>query len=50
MKEWKEKNVNIVKAALQCISDVIKATECMSKRAATIIIPFLSESIGDAKI
>lgn len=49
MKEWKEKNVNIVKAALQCISDVIKATECMSKRAATIIIPFLSESIGDAK-
>lgn len=49
MKEWKEKNVNIVKAALQCLVDVIKGSECMSKRAATIIIPFLSESIGDPK-
>lgn len=49
MKEWKEKNVNIVKAALQCISDIITASEAMSKRAATIIIPFLSESVGDPK-
>lgn len=49
MKEWKEKNVNIVKAALQCICDIIKDSQAMSKRAATIIIPFLSESIGDAK-
>ena len=49
MKEWKEKNVNIVKAALQCISDIVTASEGMSKRAATIIIPFLSESVGDPK-
>jgi hypothetical protein len=49
MKEWKEKNVNIVKAALQCISDIITASEGMSKRAGTIIIPFLSESVGDPK-
>lgn len=49
MKEWKEKNVNVVKAALQCICDIIKDSPAFSKRAATIIIPFLSESIGDAK-
>lgn len=48
-KEWKEKNVNIVKAALSCISDIISNCECMSKRSANIIIPFLSENIGDSK-
>lgn len=49
MKEWKEKNVNIVKGALQCISDIINGTTGMSKRGATIFIPFLSESVGDPK-
>ena len=49
MKEWKEKNVNIVKSALSCISDIVKEADCLSKRSATIIIPFLSESVGDPK-
>jgi cytoskeleton-associated protein 5 len=48
-KEFKEKNVNLVKAALNCISDVIKDSSGMSKRAATILLPFLSENTGDAK-
>ena len=48
-KDFKEKNVNIVKGALSCLSDVITATPTMSKKAATIILPFLSESIGDVK-
>lgn len=48
-KEWKEKNVNLVKAALSCLSDIIKESECMSKKASTIIIPFLAENVGDPK-
>ena len=48
-KDFKEKNVNIVKGALSCLSDVISATQTMSKKAANIILPFLSESVGDVK-
>ena len=48
-KDWKEKNVNLVKGALNCLSSVIKESQGMSKRAATIILPFFAECIGDAK-
>ena len=47
--DYKEKNVNIAKAALGCISDIINGTSGLTKKSATIIIPFFSERIGDVK-
>ena len=48
LKDFKEQNFNIVKAAIQCVYDVVKGTSWLPRKAA-VIIPFLSESIDNTK-
>ena len=49
MNDWKEKNVNIVKGALAGISMIINRTTGLSKKSASLLVPFLAERIGDVK-
>ena len=49
LKDFKENNFNIIKSAIQCVLDIVKSSSSIPKRAAVIIIPFLSESIGNSK-
>ena len=49
MKEWKESNINIIKEAIGLFSIIQQSCEKVNKRAVWVIMPFLSDKIGDVK-
>ena len=47
MKEWKEKNSNMIKSVMQCIHTILSSATRMGRRSITILIPFLCEKLVD---
>jgi hypothetical protein len=47
MKEWKETNSNLTKAASEWIANVLRESEKMGRRTTAIIIPYLWEKLTD---
>ncbi len=48
-RDWKESNMNLVKACLNFMLRCIDSAHRIGRRAASLIIPFLSDKIGDVK-
>ena len=49
MKDWKESNMNIIKEAINLFLSIAKSCENVNKKATIVIMPFLSDKIGDVK-
>ena len=49
MKEWKESNLNLIKESITLFTTIAKASDKINKKAVIILMPFLSDKIGDAK-
>jgi hypothetical protein len=50
MKDWKESNINIIKEAIALFTLIQQNCEKIGKRAVSVMMPFLSEKIGDVKM
>jgi hypothetical protein len=48
-KDWKESNMNIVKAALNFMIKVFGSAFKVGQRACNVIFPFISDKLGDPK-
>ena len=49
MKDWKESNMNIIKEAINLFLTIAKSCESVNKKCVIVIMPFLSDKIGDVK-
>lgn len=47
LKDFKESNRNLVKAALNFIIEVVGPAPKLGKRAASVVLPFLADKVGD---
>lgn len=50
MKDWKESNMNIIKEAIALFTVISANSDKVSKRTVSVIMPFLSDKIGDVKM
>jgi hypothetical protein len=50
MKDWKESNVNMMKESINLFLTLSKTSDKVSKRAVSVMMPYLSEKIGDVKL
>jgi hypothetical protein len=50
MKDWKESNINMIKESLNLFTTISKTSDKVSKRTVFVMMPFLSEKIGDVKL
>ena len=48
-RDWKESNMNLIKAALNHMNKVIDSAHRVGKRSAGLVIPYFAEKIGDVK-
>lgn len=48
-KDWKESNMNLVRAALNFMVKVFGSAFKVGQRATNVILPFISDKIGDTK-
>lgn len=49
MKDWKESNMNLIKETINLFLTIAKSTDKVNKKAAIVLMPFLSDKIGDVK-
>lgn len=49
MKDWKESNINLVKETLALFGAISQNCEKLGKRSVFIMMPFLSDKLGDVK-
>jgi hypothetical protein len=49
MKDWKESNMNIIKEAIALFITIQQSCEKVGKRSVWIIMPFLTDKLGDVK-
>ncbi len=49
LKDWKESNINLIKEAINLFTTIASATENLNKRSAFVMMPFLSDKLGDVK-
>ena len=49
MKDWKESNMNIIKEAINLFLIIVRSCDAVNKKAVIVIMPFLSDKIGDIK-
>lgn len=49
MKDWKESNINLIKETIALFLVVAKNCDKVNKRAVAVLMPFLSDKIGDVK-
>ena len=50
MKDWKESNVNLIKESIALFTVIAQNCEKLNKRAAWVMMPFLSDKLGDVKV
>jgi hypothetical protein len=50
MKDWKESNINMIKESINLFTTISKTSDKVSKRTVFVMMPFLSEKIGDVKL
>ena len=49
MKDWKESNINLIKETINLFLTVAKSSDKVNKKAVIILMPLLSDKIGDVK-
>ena len=49
MKDWKESNINLVKESIVLFTVVSQHCDKVNKRAVHVVMPFLSDKLGDVK-
>lgn len=50
MKDWKESNINLIKEAIALFTAIAQNCEKLTKRSVWVIMPFLSDKLGDVKV
>jgi hypothetical protein len=50
LKDWKESNINYIKAAVALFTTIAGSCENLNKRSVYVMMPFLSDKIGDVKL
>lgn len=50
MKDWKESNINLIKESLALFGAISQNCEKLGKRSVFIMMPFLSDKLGDSKL